>query len=61
MTQAKFVVPQKGTARVIIKTNSQDELPVFELDWVFNKPTATKLLIYAMQLKDAEQKAEGGK
>ena len=54
MTQAKFIVPSKGTARVIIKTNSQDELPVFELDWVMTKQQAEKLMIYAIQLKAKE-------
>ena len=58
MTQAKFVVPEKGTARVIIKTNNQDVLPTFELDWVMNKTDATDLMVYAMQLKVQRDKFE---
>ena len=57
MTQAKFVVPSKGFARVIIKTHSQDELPVFELDWEMTKQQAEKLMIYAMQLKAKEEES----
>lgn len=56
MTQAKFIVPTKGTARVIIKTNSQDELPTFELDWVMHKSDAQEIMAYAMQLQDLRDK-----
>ena len=51
MTQAKFIVPTKGTARVIIKTASSDEIPTFELDWVMDKSDALKVMVYAIQIK----------
>lgn len=56
MSQAKFITPEKGTARVIIKTNKDDDLPTFEIDWIMTKASATRLMIYAIQLKDIEEK-----
>ena len=55
MTQAKFVVPKMGQARVIIKSNSQDELPTFELDWEIDKNEALLIMAYAMKLRGARE------
>jgi len=54
MGQAKLIAVKKGQARVIIKSNPQDRLPTFELDWEFSKSDAIKIMVYAMQLKGKE-------
>lgn len=51
MSQADYIKVKKGMARVIIKTDPEDELPTMEMNWEFNKSDATKILVYAMQLK----------
>lgn len=59
MGQAKLIQVKKGLARVIIRTNPDDSLPTFELDWEFSKSDAIKLLVYAMQLK-GKSDSKGG-
>ena len=54
MSQADFIKVQKGTARIVIKTARDDELPTFEIDFILTKQSATQLMIYAIQLKAAE-------
>lgn len=54
MGQAKLIAVKRGDARVIIRTNPDDDLPTFELDWTFTKSDAMKVLIFAMQLKSGK-------
>lgn len=58
MSQAAFIKPVKGKARVIIKSNHEDDGTKFELDWEMSKPAAVKLLMYAIELKVKEEKHE---
>lgn len=51
MSQPDFLSIKKGVARVIIKTRKDDELPVFELDMIFSKSDATKILVFVLELK----------
>lgn len=60
MSQTDFIKVKAGEARVIIKSGKRVEAnaPEFELDMVFTVKNATQLLIYAMQLKDSEEKGK---
>lgn len=57
MSQADYIKVKKGMARVIIKTDPEDELPTMEMNWEFSKSDATKIMVYAMQLKANTEEA----